>query len=400
MEIEATTASLRPYKGTISLFAPDLPLNHDLEPGHVTLLTPAEYKTLNKPTVTSIYTRLTLDKIYVIGEGGSKDGSVRWKVVVWNKGNIWRKVMGLPPKDFHVTLTAVDDWNVENRLGSLINRSESNALVQRIREIGLEAMNHTIVACGDNHEDFVSSHSVLSLTIQRRQLAELVIVDHPDSAKGFVRHAETSTSFPKLRVLSLAQAVSRQVSLFPLVSPRIERLHESTSCGPSCTADELAGIPEALVRYLTAPWPPCLRESESLRRIFWSHPTVSRDRQIYNGYELPRFFSWVYPFRVAGMSTPRNEDDIDALSEMGFTDILSLTLESPLPKTWFHLKQIKQTFIPLKNYGAPTLAEMDVILERIEAGGTWLVHCGDGVGRAGTALACLVAMFGEGHDTE
>jgi atypical dual specificity phosphatase len=95
------------------------------------------------------------------------------------------------------------------------------------------------------------------------------------------------------------------------------------------------------------------------------------------------------------MSTPRNELDIDTLISMGFTDILSLTLETPLPKEWIHLKRIKQTFIPLKNYMGPTAAEMDIIYDKVMEGGVWLVHCGGGLGRAGTVLACLIAMFGE-----
>ncbi|BEJ17483.1 hypothetical protein CspHIS471_0608840 [Cutaneotrichosporon sp. HIS471] len=41
---------------------------------------------------------------------------------------------------------------------------------------------------------------------------------------------------------------------------------------------------------------------------------------------------------------------------------------------------------------------MDVILSRFMDGGRWVVHCGGGVGRAGTVLACLVAMLGRGDE--
>ena len=111
-------------------------------------------------------------------------------------------------------------------------------------------------------------------------------------------------------------------------------------------------------------------------------------------HELPRFFSWVYPARLAGMSTPRNEADIDTLRDMGFTHILSLAEESPLNDDWFAFKLV-HIAIPIRNFRAPTVAEMDVIYDGVRSGGTWLVHCGGGVGRAGTVLACLIAMLGK-----
>ena len=33
---------------------------------------------------------------------------------------------------------------------------------------------------------------------------------------------------------------------------------------------------------------------------------------------MPRFFSWIVPFTLAGMSTPRNENDIIGLQSLGF----------------------------------------------------------------------------------
>jgi atypical dual specificity phosphatase len=78
---------------------------------------------------------------------------------------------------------------------------------------------------------------------------------------------------------------------------------------------------------------------------------------------------------------------------MGIMHLLTLTAEQPLPAEWTRFR-VHHTFIPIPNYGAPTLAEMDAVWARVSAGGSWAVHCGGGVGRAGTVLACIVAMLG------
>jgi atypical dual specificity phosphatase len=100
------------------------------------------------------------------------------------------------------------------------------------------------------------------------------------------------------------------------------------------------------------------------------------------------------------MSTPRNENDIDALVAMGITHVLTLTAETPLDPNWFQYK-LEHVYIPIANYGAPTIEEMDNVYARMQDGGAWLVHCGGGVGRAGTILACVMAMLGtEGEESE
>lgn len=100
------------------------------------------------------------------------------------------------------------------------------------------------------------------------------------------------------------------------------------------------------------------------------------------------------------MSTPRHGRDIDILIEMGFTHLLTLTEESPLHPSLLYMKPIRHIYVPLKNYEAPTLAEMDVILAHIRNDGVWLVHCGGGVGRTGTVLACCLAVLGSNHEQD
>ncbi|CCO33360.1 Dual specificity protein phosphatase 23 EC=3.1.3.16 [Rhizoctonia solani AG-1 IB] len=128
-----------------------------------------------------------------------------------------------------------------------------------------------------------------------------------------------------------------------------------------------------------------------------------RDLSVYLRYTLPRFFSWMIPFYMALMSTPRNADDIAALVSpaIGIRHVLTLTEESPLPETWFHqvaTDRIRHTHVPIPNYMPPTIEQMDIIIRRIHEpdGSPVLVHCGGGKGRAGTVAACYLAAFGFG----
>lgn len=233
-----------------------------------------------------------------------------------------------------------------------------------------------------------------------------MITSYPESFRGYIRLAESAGAGaePKLAALAYAQALRLNPSLLSGISAKFRRLRHVVSFGPVCTANELESIPIAMRPHLFKPWPANL-VVPAIEDTLWTCPTTSRERQLFldpsstGPRELPRFFSWIYPFRLAGMSTPRSEADIDLLIDMGFTQILTLTRESPLDPKWFRSKPaVTHTYLPLENYGTPTLAEMDVVWARYrdDPGTRWLVHCGGGVGRAGTVLACLIAMIGLG----
>ncbi|CAF0878509.1 unnamed protein product [Adineta steineri] len=115
-------------------------------------------------------------------------------------------------------------------------------------------------------------------------------------------------------------------------------------------------------------------------------------------FSLPRYFRWIVPFFLSIMSTPRREDDIDALASdhIGIRHIITLTEEEPLPEEWFFNKTISHTHLPIENYRAPTIEQVDLFFRLINDSTKTplLIHCGGGKGRAGTMLACYLAVYG------
>ena len=144
MQVPAGTITLRHYNGTISLFSSLLPQVFDPRlqhlPGHITLLTAEEYKSLNRPPIHTIISTLSTDGIYLVGEGRSRNGMVRWECVVWNEGDKWRAGLGLDRKFFHVTISARDDHSLHKGIQSVIDRLGVDELVDRLEKMSVDGM--------------------------------------------------------------------------------------------------------------------------------------------------------------------------------------------------------------------------------------------------------------------
>ncbi|WVQ83964.1 hypothetical protein IAT38_006109 [Cryptococcus sp. DSM 104549] len=379
MQINPSGVSLATYRGGIALVGPALETaaTHfgvdgvPATPRHITILDPTEYKAVGKPGVSDI--QLSLDRIYCLGQVTKKN--VEWLVIVFNHADVWRKTMGLKKKEYHITLSDENNHDISKGVQSLLATMTRDELVAIGPQLDESGMDHMIVGCwGD-------------VTLQL-DLSEQFVVSYPDSYKGYLRLASLHHD-PKISALALVRAAAIDPSLAPLVTSQLQKLRAQTSWGPLATATELEQIPASLRPLLLQPWPASLAVN-----TLWTAPTASRDRCLHLGHRpLPRFFSWIYPGRIAGMSTLRNKEDVGILQNMGFTHVLSLTEESPLDESWFTFK-LQRLFIPVPNYHPPTIAEMDYIYNKIKEGGVWLIHCGGGVGRAGTVLACLMAMMG------
>lgn len=144
MQVPPESITFRHYNGTISLFSPHLPEVYDPRlqhlPGHITLVTAEEYKSLNRPPIHTLVSNLPVDHVYLVGEGRSRNGMVKWESVVWNEGDKWGAEKGLDRKFFHVTISARDDHSLHKGIQSVIDRLGVDELVDRLENLSVEGM--------------------------------------------------------------------------------------------------------------------------------------------------------------------------------------------------------------------------------------------------------------------
>eukprot|EP00762_Andalucia_godoyi_P006552 ANDGO_04986.mRNA.1 hypothetical protein GUITHDRAFT_135515 len=110
-------------------------------------------------------------------------------------------------------------------------------------------------------------------------------------------------------------------------------------------------------------------------------------------HELPRFFSWVIPQFLAGMSLPRSSSDLQALYTLGIRRVLTI-MEDALPQET-RIPPMEYLHVPCANYGAPAAQVLQASVRWIlSSTAPCVVHCGGGKGRTGLLLAAVLSHTG------
>ncbi|CAF3035978.1 unnamed protein product [Rotaria sp. Silwood2] len=378
-----------------------------LSPYHITLITKDELRQLSTDSsnkIDSLYenaTEIDTRNIFSLGLGGDSKG-VCWIVIIWNAGNIFRKKYGLSCKQFHITLSNNDDHTLDKSLNSLRTTFS-------FENLDLNTIDHLVLS-------YNLSDQYDQVFIYAREMC----IHFPNSEKGWLRLADIArrNEYYKLAMLAYAQ------TLHLINAQDNEKIQDYCykkilSCALIHTEweclfgeNEFDQIPEELKMNLFTPWTQVIRQrfmniysdvQPQFTQKSREHPLVPfidprRTNENLVMFSLPRYFRWIVPFFLSIMSTPRHERDIDALASVhiGIRHVITLTEEDPLPEEWFFNKTISHTHLPVANYRAPTIEQVDLFFQLINdpTKTPLLVHCGGGKGRAGTMIACYLVIYG------
>jgi len=355
---------------------------------HITLIFKKELevsKNILKTLVDDLKSVKGWDKIIIVGLGQVKN-QVYYYVVLWPAGNAFREKLGLKPKNFHITVgfKESDIHGVDKGLTTLIPstvKPECIPLINDVMSVKLNRHSQTELIAILNlihdvlHETLTLDELMMLFTVRSKlyymtEQFQLSLDDclsihsmDPTNLKNMLRvgylYAHTNKFYRALRFYKEAlkhESIKKKADL---------------------------GL-QACYKKMTSK---CINPRER-------HIVQLDDKDV----RLSRNFSWVIPDKLAGISIPKREEEIDAFEFMNIGLVVSVLEEETLDKKWFEEKVIENIHYDVKNYHPPLLDDMLEIIktmeETVKSGKAAVVHCGGGKGRAGTVLACYVLKNG------
>ncbi|THY75353.1 hypothetical protein D6C86_03755 [Aureobasidium pullulans] len=429
-------------------------------PYHVTILTKAESQQLNNSVDTPHQTSKIVERLLStpqlledpIDLGVAIHGSTGFNVLFWPQGNNIRHQLGLSNKQFHITLTSDDKHDIDKGVNSItrcktLDSDHIDLIVRSCATLAKKAEHqqsmlevlrfvarfHTSCLSEISFDTVWRLLSKLSGKSESSVLACEYLDTHPGNVSALLRTAQCChLPLEAKRAMCLyAQAADlllpdgREAIVSQCVAALVS-CSEHTEFGLFFLDGEVEDWKHNRPLYSA-----CQKafQNPQLRRLVQQQITTSRDQDIVTLipillslasnqdmftplagelYRLPRFFRWLLPFRLAVMSTPRCKEDITALATQNITLVVTLTEEEPLSAEWFADTSCRNVLMPVRNYKAPTVEQVDEFIGCIDIlpiEQAALVHCGGGKGRAGTFAACYLMARGFGatdasHDSE
>jgi atypical dual specificity phosphatase len=427
----------------IAQSSPSLPPQKPKTPYHVTVFTKSEIQEFDDKRKTEIeqYLRKPLDLTPPVDLGVGIKCSVAFNVLFWPQGDRLRHLYGLPRKDFHITLSSKDGHDIEKGVRA-ITRCKTLSIEQvdqiistcvslasnssSIREYALEVVRFI----AKSHVSCLSEISFdkawrllfkLSYPAESSEIAFRYLELYPNSVAALLRaaHCCEMPQQAKQAMFMFAHAAHLLSDGVSVTKTRcieaLVRCSSHTEFGPfflDHEAEDWKNNRTFYSTYADAFRDPDVRhavkrEVEKAMAGTELIPTlhsVASNQDVFTPlhgelFRLPRFSRWLAPFRLAVMSTPRSQEDVQALIALGITLVVTLTEEVPLPAEWFEHTPCRNVFLPVRNYQAPTNEQVDIFIKAMDDLPTdeaALIHCGGGKGRAGTFAACYLMARGFG----
>ncbi|BGP44999.1 hypothetical protein JCM10450v2_000814 [Rhodotorula kratochvilovae] len=345
---------------------------------HVTLLTKEEARSLAERGVANPFLDATFTSSDLVPLGLSGNDAT-FLVLLSPKLNALRLSAGLPLADLHITLLTpphASPSSVPHGLSTLRTPPPSTSTA-------LDALAHHYLLA----RDYPAS---------RAAAARACALD-PASSRPLVRLGDAAARLGqcKLAHLAYAQAWERankggDERVRAYAGERMARTARGTEWGTTYLGGEgaeLEDLSDGVQDLLLKPWSEALREEARERAEGMGAPQLCVEA---------RKKRWIVPFHLAISSIPRASDiPLLASPALGIRHIITLCAESPLPATWLEPHAVRNTFLPVEDYHAPTVAQLQLFLHLLaESDGPVLVHCAGGKGRAGTFVAAYLTAFG------
>lgn len=376
------------YTDEISLLQQKYQFNPIQCPYHITLVSKEDRHKI--PEI--LNSEISNDEIVDIGIGGNIKKKNFFLILVWPRGQKILKQSGLPPKNFHITLSYqnFEDDTINHRISSILCDIEDKIAYFSSRQI-----NFLLYQLTEIEKNYATALEIAYKLYLQEPSDEILL------QAGDIHFFKKNYKLANLFYITVYDRIGNIQNLKNKIMETSNHV-ETFDLFFSHELDELLAIPSNIRDILIKP------KSQTPINTIYSKIDYIRSENLTNltskkrlytieSREMPRFFSTLIPDFIGLMSSPRNSVDIVTLTKLSFQYIITLTGENPLPSQWFNQCSIENIFIPVADGKAPTIHEMNWIIQFLTtaflSNKRVIIHCGGGKGRVGTIAACYLALF-------